>query len=145
MRALIQRVSRASVSVEGERIGSIDQGLLAFIGISAGDDRSHVDRMLHKLLHYRVFADGEARMNCNLQQIDGGLLLVSQFTLVAATDKGLRPSFSGAASPDHAQAMFHYLVAQAGQAWPAVASGRFGADMQIELINDGPVTFMLET
>ncbi|MDF3917996.1 D-aminoacyl-tRNA deacylase [Salinicola sp. LHM] len=145
MRALIQRVSRASVDIDGETVGRIDQGLLALIGIAAEDDRTNADRLLHKLLHYRVFADGEGRMNCNLQQIEGGLLLVSQFTLVASTDKGLRPSFSSAAPPAHGQAMFDYLVEQAQTAWPKVATGRFGADMQVELINDGPVTFMLET
>jgi D-tyrosyl-tRNA(Tyr) deacylase len=145
MRALIQRVSRASVDIDGETVGRIDQGLLALIGVAAEDDRTNADRLLHKLLHYRVFADGEGRMNCNLQQIEGGLLLVSQFTLVASTDKGLRPSFSSAAPPAHGQAMFDYLVEQAQTAWPKVATGRFGADMQVELINDGPVTFMLET
>lgn len=145
MRALIQRVSRASVDIDGETVGRIDQGLLALIGVAAEDDRTNADRLLHKLLHYRVFADGEGRMNCNLQQIEGGLLLVSQFTLVASTDKGLRPSFSSAAPPAHGQAMFDYLVGQAQTAWPNVATGRFGADMQVELINDGPVTFMLET
>lgn len=145
MRALIQRVSQASVSIDGDIVGHIDQGLLALIGVSAGDDQSHADRLLHKLLHYRVFADGDGRMNRNLQQIEGGLLLVSQFTLVASTDKGLRPSFSSAAPPALGQAMFAYLVDEAERAWPDVASGRFGADMQVELINDGPVTFMLET
>ncbi|CAO1668824.1 MULTISPECIES: D-aminoacyl-tRNA deacylase [Salinicola] len=145
MRALIQRVSRASVDIDGETVGRIDQGLLALVGVAAEDDRTNADRLLHKLLHYRVFADGEGRMNCNLQQIEGGLLLVSQFTLVASTDKGLRPSFSSAAPPAHGQAMFDYLVEQAQTAWPKVATGRFGADMQVELINDGPVTFMLET
>ena len=145
MRALIQRVSRASVDIDGETVGRIDQGLLALVGVAAEDDRTNADRLLHKLLHYRMFADGEGRMNCNLQQIEGGLLLVSQFTLVASTDKGLRPSFSSAAPPAHGQAMFDYLVEQAQTAWPKVATGRFGADMQVELINDGPVTFMLET
>ena len=145
MRTLIQRVSRASVEIDGETVGRIDQGLLALVGVAAEDDRTNADRLLHKLLHYRVFADGEGRMNCNLQQIEGGLLLVSQFTLVASTDKGLRPSFSSAAPPAHGQAMFTYLVEQAQTAWPNVATGRFGADMQVELINDGPVTFMLET
>lgn len=145
MRALIQRVTQASVRVDDEIVGQIDQGLLALIGIAADDDRPRADRLLHKLLHYRVFADEASRMNLNLQQADGGLLLVSQFTLVAATDKGLRPSFSSAAPPAHGKAMFDYLVERAGQAWPKVATGRFGADMQISLTNDGPVTFMLES
>ncbi|WP_110654562.1 D-aminoacyl-tRNA deacylase [Salinicola halimionae] len=145
MRALIQRVSQASVSVDGEILGHIDQGLLALIGVTADDDSTRADRLLHKLLNYRVFADDEDRMNRNLQQIGGGLLLVSQFTLVAATDKGLRPSFSSAAPPEHGRAMFDHLVMQASQAWPNTATGRFGADMQVALINDGPVTFLLET
>ncbi|KAA0017180.1 D-tyrosyl-tRNA(Tyr) deacylase [Salinicola corii] len=145
MRALIQRVTHASVAVDGERVSAIDHGLLALVGVAATDDRAHADRLLHKLLHYRVFADEDGRMNCNLQQIDGGLLLVSQFTLVAATDKGLRPSFSSAAPPAHGQAMYDYLVTQANRAWPRVETGRFGADMQVTLTNDGPVTFMLET
>lgn len=145
MRALIQRVTQASVSVDDETIGRIDHGLLALIGVAADDDRSRADRLLHKLLHYRVFADAEGRMNLNLQQAGGGLLLVSQFTLVAATDKGLRPSFSSAAPPEHGKAMFDYLVEQAREAWPDVETGRFGADMQVALVNDGPVTFLLET
>lgn len=145
MRALIQRVTQASVSVDDETIGRIDHGLLALIGVAADDDRSRADRLLHKLLHYRVFADAEGRMNLNLQQAGGGLLLVSQFTLVAATDKGLRPSFSSAAPPEHGKAMFDYLVEQAREAWPDVETGRFGANMQVALVNDGPVTFLLET
>ena len=145
MRALIQRVSRASVDIDGETVGRIDQGLLALVGVAAEDDRTNADRLLHKLLHYRVFADGEGRMNCNLQQIEGGLLLVSQFTLVASTDKGLRPSFSSAAPPAHGQAMFDYLVEQAQTAWPKVATGRFGADMRVDLANDGPVTIVLDS
>lgn len=145
MRALIQRVTQASVSVDDEIIGRIDHGLLALIGVAADDDRTHADRLLRKLLHYRVFADDQGRMNCNLQQAAGGLLLVSQFTLVAATNKGLRPSFSSAALPDHGRAMFDYLVEQAHEAWPNVGTGSFGADMQVALINDGPVTFLLET
>lgn len=145
MRALIQRVTQASVSVDDETIGRIDHGLLALIGVAADDDRSRADRLLHKLLHYRVFADAEGRMNLNLQQAGGGLLLVSQFTLVAATDKGLRPSFSSAALPEHGKAMFDYLVEQAREAWPDVETGRFGANMQVALVNDGPVTFLLET
>ncbi|WP_110693173.1 D-aminoacyl-tRNA deacylase [Salinicola halophyticus] len=145
MRALIQRVSQASVSVDGELLGQIDQGLLALIGVAADDTPAHADRLLHKLLNYRVFADEEGRMNRNLQQVGGGLLLVSQFTLVAATDKGLRPSFSSAAPPEHGRALFDHLVAQARQSWPDTATGRFGANMQVALINDGPVTFLLET
>ncbi|WIX33006.1 D-aminoacyl-tRNA deacylase [Salinicola sp. JS01] len=145
MRALIQRVTHASVAVDGERIGAIDHGLLALIGVAADDDRARADRLLHKLLHYRVFSDAEGRMNRNLQQAEGGLLLVSQFTLVAATDKGLRPSFSSAAPPALGRELFDYLLDQARAAWPQTATGEFGADMQVSLTNDGPVTFLLET
>lgn len=145
MRALIQRVTHARVTVEGESVGEIDHGLLALIGVEAEDDPARAAKMLHKLLNYRVFSDSHGRMNDNLQQADGGLLLVSQFTLVAATHKGLRPSFSRAAPPEHGRAMFDHLVARACDAWPRVATGQFGADMQVSLTNDGPVTFLLET
>lgn len=145
MRALIQRVTQASVHADGDLVGHIDHGLLALIGVEIDDDAGRAERLLHKLLHYRVFSDHEGRMNRNLQQVDGGLLLVSQFTLVAATDKGLRPSFSSAAPPEHGRAMFEHLVDRAESAWPRVATGRFGADMQVTLTNDGPVTFLLDT
>lgn len=145
MRALIQRVRRASVEVDGRLIGSIDQGLLALIGIEKDDDERRADKLLHKLLHYRLFADEDGRMNRDLQQVAGGLLLVSQFTLAADTRKGLRPGFSSAASPAEGERLFAYLLERATQAWPHVASGEFGADMQVSLINDGPVTFLLET
>jgi len=145
MRALIQRVTQASVRVHDEIVGEIDHGLLALIGVAADDDQTRADRLLHKLLHYRIFADETARMNRNLQQVDGGLLVVSQFTLVAATDKGLRPSFSRAAPPDHGRLLYDYFVDRARHAWPKVATGRFGAEMQVALTNDGPVTFLLES
>lgn len=145
MRALIQRVTHAGVSVDGHTIGAIDHGLLALIGVERGDDEARADRLLHKLLHYRVFADATGRMNHNLQQADGGLLLVSQFTLAADTRKGLRPGFSSAAAPEEGDRLFHYLLDRARAAWPHVASGEFGANMQVELVNDGPVTFLLET
>jgi len=145
MRALIQRVSRASVSVDGETVGAIDHGLLALIGVQKDDDTTRADKLLHKLLHYRVFGDGAGKMNRNLQQVEGGLLLVSQFTLAADTGKGLRPSFSSAAPPDAGRQLFDHLLAQARQAWPRSASGEFGAEMQVALVNDGPVTFLLET
>nr|WP_297457821.1 D-aminoacyl-tRNA deacylase [uncultured Halomonas sp.] len=145
MRALIQRVRRASVEVDGRLIGSIDQGLLALIGIEKDDDERRADKLLHKLLHYRLFADEDGRMNRDLQQVAGGLLLVSQFTLAADTRKGLRPGFSSAAPPAEGERLFGYLLERATQAWPHVASGEFGADMQVSLINDGPVTFLLET
>ncbi|SDL87939.1 D-tyrosyl-tRNA(Tyr) deacylase [Modicisalibacter muralis] len=145
MRALIQRVRRASVEVDGRTIGSIDQGLLALIGIEKGDDEARADKLLHKLLRYRVFADSEDKMNLDLRQIEGGLLLVSQFTLAADTRKGLRPGFSSAAPPAEGERLFGYLLERATEAWPYVASGAFGANMQVSLINDGPVTFLLET
>lgn len=145
MKALIQRVRRASVEVEGEIVGNIDHGLLALVGVEKHDDVAAVEKLLHKLLHYRVFSDAEGKMNQNLQQVNGGLLLVSQFTLAADTHKGLRPSFSSAAPPAQGEELFNVLVAQARTAWPNVATGEFGADMQVALINDGPVTFLLES
>ncbi|WP_110669426.1 D-aminoacyl-tRNA deacylase [Salinicola halophilus] len=145
MRALVQRVTQASVTVGDTVVGRIDHGMLALIGVEADDDAARADKLLHRLLHYRMFADADGRMNHNLQQAEGGLLLVSQFTLVAGTDKGLRPSFSRAAPPEHGRALFAHLVAEADAAWSPVATGRFGADMQVALVNDGPVTFLLET
>ena len=145
MRALIQRVRHARVEVAGEIVGAIDQGLLALVGVEREDDRARADKLLHKLLRYRVFADDQGRMNRSLGDIGGGLLLVSQFTLVADTRSGLRPSFSSAASPAQGEALYEYLLAQARQLHPVVACGRFGADMQVHLQNDGPVTFLLES
>ncbi|WP_134018057.1 D-aminoacyl-tRNA deacylase [Modicisalibacter xianhensis] len=144
MRALIQRVSHARVDVAGRTVGAIDQGLLALIGVEKGDDEARADKLLHKLLHYRVFGDDAGKMNLDLQQVDGGLLLVSQFTLAADTHKGLRPSFSSAAPPAEGERLFEYLLTRARDTWPHVASGEFGADMQVSLLNDGPVTFLLE-
>ncbi|MGP9663710.1 D-aminoacyl-tRNA deacylase [Halomonas sp. AOP22-C1-8] len=145
MKVLIQRVSQASVSVEGQTVGAIEQGLLALVGVEKGDTDAAVEKILHRLLHYRVFSDAEGKMNLNLQQVDGGLLLVSQFTLAAETHKGLRPGFSSAAPPAEGERLFNTLVSQAQSAWPKVATGQFGADMQVALVNDGPVTFMLES
>ncbi|QFU03318.1 D-tyrosyl-tRNA(Tyr) deacylase [Halomonas sp. THAF5a] len=144
MKALIQRVRRASVEVDEREVGAIGPGLLALVGVEKGDDEAAADRLLHKLLHYRVFADADGKMNRNLQQAEGGLLLVSQFTLAADTRKGLRPSFSSAAPPAEGERLFHYLLDRARAAWPQVASGEFAADMQVALVNDGPVTFLLE-
>ncbi|WP_227370493.1 D-aminoacyl-tRNA deacylase [Halomonas sp. M20] len=145
MKALIQRVKGASVEVEGRRVGAIDQGILALIGVEKQDDEARADKLLHKLLHYRIFSDASGKMNLDLQQVEGGLLLVSQFTLAADTGKGLRPSFSSAAAPNDGQRLYRYLLGQAEKRWPKVAKGEFGADMQVSLINDGPVTFLLET
>ncbi|MGP8291000.1 D-aminoacyl-tRNA deacylase [Vreelandella zhanjiangensis] len=145
MKVLIQRVKQASVVVEGQTIGAIDQGLLALVGVERDDSDAAVEKMLHKLLHYRVFSDADGKMNLNLQQINGGLLLVSQFTLAAETRKGLRPGFSSAAAPAEGERLFNQLVTKAQSAWPNVATGQFGADMQVALVNDGPVTFLLES
>ncbi|PCC99363.1 D-aminoacyl-tRNA deacylase [Halopseudomonas pelagia] len=144
MKALLQRVTQARVEVGGEVVGSIDQGLLVLVGIEPQDDRATADKLLQRLLKYRVFNDVDGRMNCSVQEVQGGLLLVSQFTLAADTRKGLRPGFSTAAAPAAAEQLFAYLLAQAKEIHAPTASGRFGADMQVHLINDGPVTFLLE-
>ncbi len=145
MRALIQRVRQARVEVDGEVVGSIDQGLLALVGVERDDDQARADKLLHKLLRYRVFSDDQGRMNRSLQDVGGGLLLVSQFTLAADTGSGLRPSFSSAAPPETGEALYDYLLAQARLQHATVACGRFGADMQVHLQNDGPVTFLLQS
>ncbi len=145
MRALLQRVKQASVTVNGQCLGSIDQGLLVFLAIEKGDEQSHADRLLDKVLAYRIFADEQGKMNLSLQAVQGGLLVVSQFTLAADTAKGLRPSFSSAATPEVGRQLYDYWLVEAEKKHPIVAAGEFGADMQVELINDGPVTFLLES
>ncbi|MGE6663255.1 D-aminoacyl-tRNA deacylase [Pseudomonas sp. NPDC077408] len=145
MKALIQRVGQARVEVAGEVIGSIDQGLLVLVGVEREDDRARADKLLHKLLRYRVFSDENDKMNRSLSDVGGGLLLVSQFTLAADTNSGLRPSFSTAAPPELGEELYNYLVGQARLKHANVACGRFGADMQVYLQNDGPVTFLLES
>ncbi|MFV3404697.1 MULTISPECIES: D-aminoacyl-tRNA deacylase [Pseudomonas] len=144
MKGLIQRVRGARVEVAGEIVGAIDQGLLALVAVEPEDSREHADKLLHKLLNYRVFSDEQGKMNRSLTDVGGGLLLVSQFTLAADTRSGMRPSFSTAAPPALGAELFEYLFTQAGRQHPNVASGRFGADMQVHLVNDGPVTFMLQ-
>lgn len=144
MKGLLQRVANARVEVAGDVIGAIDQGLLVLVGVEPGDTPAHADKLLHKLLNYRVFSDSEGRMNRSVRDVQGGLLLVSQFTLAADTRSGMRPGFSTAAPPDSARELFDYLLNQARVALPATQSGRFGADMQVHLVNDGPVTFMLQ-
>ncbi|MBA1193771.1 D-tyrosyl-tRNA(Tyr) deacylase [Pseudomonas entomophila] len=144
MKALIQRVRQARVEVAGEVIGAIDQGLLALVAVEPGDTREHADKLLHKLLNYRVFSDAQGKMNLSLKDCAGGLLLVSQFTLAADTRSGMRPSFSTAAPPALGAELFEYLLAQAKAVHEPVGSGRFGADMQVHLVNDGPVTFLLQ-
>jgi D-tyrosyl-tRNA(Tyr) deacylase len=145
MRALLQRVSCASVVVDDNCVGEIGPGLLVLLGLDKGDDAVAVDRMLDKLLAYRVFADSAGRMNCCVVDVAGGILLVSQFTLSADTRKGLRPSFSSAMPPETAVQLYEYALDQLRQRHPDVAAGIFGANMQVSLTNDGPVTFMLET
>jgi D-tyrosyl-tRNA(Tyr) deacylase len=145
MRALLQRVSQARVDVAGQTIGAIDQGLMVLIGIEPQDTTASADKMLHKLLNYRVFSDADAKMNLSLTDVNGGLLLVSQFTLAADTKSGMRPSFSKAAPPALGAELFEYLVTKAKTSHAAVETGQFGADMQVHLTNDGPVTFLLET
>ncbi|NQD91660.1 D-tyrosyl-tRNA(Tyr) deacylase [Pseudomonas sp. CrR25] len=144
MKALIQRVHGARVEVAGEVVGAIDQGLLALVGVEPQDSPDSVAKLLHKLLNYRVFGDAEGKMNLSLSDVAGGLLLVSQFTLAADTRSGMRPSFSSAAPPAQGAALFDLLVEQARARHPQVACGRFGAHMQVHLVNDGPVTFLLE-
>lgn len=145
MIALIQRVTQAEVHIEGRVAGAIERGILALIGVSKGDDAQSVERLLERILSYRIFPDAEGRMNLSLRDIGGGLLLVSQFTLAADTRKGNRAGFSTAAAPDQARQLFELLLTQARTAHTPVASGEFGADMQVSLVNDGPVTFWLET
>ena len=140
MRALIQRVREARVEVDGACVGEIGQGLLALVGVQPADDAASVQR----LLNYRVFSDADGKMNLSLRDVQGGLLLVSQFTLAADTRSGLRPSFSTAAPPAQGRELFELLLSEARAQHAPVASGRFGADMQVQLINDGPVTFLLE-
>lgn len=144
MKLLIQRVRAARVEVAGEVVGAIDQGVLALVGIEPQDDQASLAKAVHKLLGYRVFADEAGKMNLSLKDVEGGLLLVSQFTLAADTRSGMRPGFSSAAPPAQGAALFEALVALARTQHPTVATGRFGADMQVHLVNDGPVTFLLE-
>lgn len=144
MKALIQRVKYANVVVDGKTIGAIDEGILALIGVEKGDDEAKADKLLHRLLNYRIFSDDEGKMNRSLIDINGGLLLVSQFTLAAETHKGLRPGFSTAAPPAEGERLFNYLIENAKAGHKNVETGEFGADMKVSLLNDGPVTFMLE-
>jgi D-tyrosyl-tRNA(Tyr) deacylase len=143
--ALIQRVSQASVTVDGHVVGKIGPGMLALIGVQRGDDGSAAARLLERVFTYRIFEDGGGRMNRSLADTDGGLLLVPQFTLAADTRKGTRAGFSGAEQPERARALFDELVTMARARHRAVATGSFGANMRVALVNEGPVTFWLET
>ncbi|MGB1907734.1 MAG: D-aminoacyl-tRNA deacylase [Spongiibacter sp.] len=144
MKALLQRVRHARVEVEGRCVGEIEQGLLVFLGVEQGDNEAGLERLLERVLNYRVFADEAGRMNLSVRDIAGGVLLVSQFTLAADTRKGRRPGFSTAAEPAVAEALYQRGVAMLNAHHSPVATGEFGADMQISLLNDGPVTFLLE-
>lgn len=144
MIGLLQRVSEARVEVAGETVAAIGPGLLVLVGVERGDGEAQADRLLARLLGYRVFADAEGRMNRSLADTGGGLLLVPQFTLAADTRKGTRPGFSTAAPPAEGERLFTYLQEQAWDAHREVAAGRFGADMAVTLTNDGPVTFWLQ-
>ena len=145
MIALLQRVSHADVHVGNKQVAEIQQGLLVLVGVEKADSEADAERLLERILGYRVFSDDEGKMNLSLTDIHGGLLLVPQFTLPADTRKGMRPSFTPAAAPEQGQALFEYLVAQARIKHASTAAGHFGADMQVRLTNDGPVTFWLQT
>ena len=144
MIGLLQRVSHASVTVNGETVASIKTGLLVLVGIEKNDNKQKAQRLFEKLVAYRIFRDKEGKMNLGLQDIKGGLLLVPQFTLPADTRKGLRPSFSSAASPKEGKYLYDYLVNFAKNNYANVETGMFGADMQVSLNNDGPVTFWIQ-
>lgn len=144
MIALLQRVSEAWVDIEGARVARINSGLLVLIGVERGDSAQQADRLLERILGYRIFSDAEGRMNLDLNDTAGGLLLVPQFTLAADTSRGRRPGFSRAASPEEGKKWFDHLLAKAETTHLQVEAGRFGADMQVGLVNDGPVTFWLQ-
>lgn len=145
MIALIQRVREARVDVAGEAVGAIGPGVLALVAVVPDDTEARAARLLERILGYRIFGDEAGRMNRSLRDVGGGLLLVSQFTLAADSASGTRPGFSTAAPPELGRRLFEHLVGLARAAHPTVATGRFGADMQVALVNDGPVTFWLES
>ena len=144
MKALIQRVTEASVEVNGVGIGQIKQGLLVLLAINSGDDQATAEKLADRVTKYRIFSDPQGRMNLSLGDIQGDILIVSQFTLAADTNKGLRPSLTGGADPEKAEQLYNYFVDLCRSRIDRVETGRFGADMQVKLINDGPVTFLLE-
>jgi len=145
MIALIQRVTEASVRVRGDTVAAIGPGVLALVAVRRGDTEADAERLIERVLSYRVFADGEGRMNLSLRDSRGALLLVPQFTLAADTRKGTRAGFSAAAEPAEARRLFGFLLERARAAYPSVSAGVFGADMEVALVNSGPVTFWLET
>lgn len=144
MIGLLQRVSHAKVEADGDVVGEIGAGILLLLGIEKDDDEKKAQRLLERVSTYRIFSDEQGKMNLNLQQVGGELLVVSQFTLVADTKKGTRPGFSRGASPEHGKKMYEYFVEQSRKLGLTTATGEFGADMQVSLLNDGPVTFSLE-
>ncbi len=144
MIALLQRVSEAKVIVSGQCIASIDQGVLALIGVQSGDKEDTAELFISRIINYRLFADDDGKMNLSLIDIQGGLLLVPQFTLAANTKKGRRPSFTSAAPPELGESVFQSMVGFARNSYALVEAGRFGADMAVHLVNDGPVTFILD-
>lgn len=141
MIGLIQRVSQANVTVAGEVVGEIGKGMLVLLGVEKDDGDAQIEKLANKLCRYRMFSDEDGKMNLNVEQIDGEILVVSQFTLVADTQKGNRPGFSRGATPQHGEAIYHKFIEALNKKGMRVASGQFGADMQVGLINDGPVTF----
>lgn len=143
MQGLIQRVKHAKVEINNHVVGEISQGILLLLGVEKHDDTQTADKLLHKVSNYRIFTDENDKMNLSLKNIKGELLVVSQFTLAADTKKGMRPSFSSAATPSQANELYEYFVAQAKELGLTIATGEFGADMQVSLCNDGPVTFNL--
>ncbi|MEI8667432.1 D-aminoacyl-tRNA deacylase [Pseudoalteromonas sp. B131b] len=143
MQGLIQRVKHAKVEINNQVVGEISQGILLLLGVEKHDDKQTADKLLHKASNYRIFTDENDKMNLSLKDIKGELLVVSQFTLAADTKKGMRPSFSSAATPSQANELYEYFVAQAKELGLTIATGEFGADMQVSLCNDGPVTFNL--
>ena len=145
MRFVIQRVKRASVTVGGEVIGRIDRGYMVLIGCCDADDRTVADRMVDKMIKLRINEDSEGKTNLSLADVDGGLLLVSQFTLYANCKKGNRPSFVEAGSPEHANALYEYIIEKCRERVPVVETGSFGAEMEVELVNDGPFTILLDS
>jgi D-tyrosyl-tRNA(Tyr) deacylase len=145
MKALIQRVSRAQVTVDCEIIGRIDVGLVVLVGVAAGDDKADIDYLVNKIINLRIFADADSKFNLSLLEVKGELLLISQFTLLADTRKGRRPSFTDAAPTEIAEAMFNDLVTEARKTGVKVETGKFQAHMFVDLVNDGPVTIMIDS
>ena len=144
MKAILQRVSSARVDIDGHTVGAIDGGLLILLCAERGDTDAQADRMLAKILKLRIFSDDAGKMNLSVQDVGGGLLVVSQFTLAADASAGNRPSFTQAAAPDEGRRLYEYFVSKARAAHPVIATGEFGADMKVHLVNDGPVTIPLQ-